>query len=126
VINITGDRRRWGTAAEAFLITGIIGALGAVVAGLRDWQDTDPPARRIGLTRGLLNIAGDVLFTGSVRARKRKSRGLGRCLSASCHAHFAELDHATEAWASIREAAERAHSRCCTARMTRSTKTLSA
>jgi hypothetical protein len=82
VIDITTDRGRWGAAADGSLNLGIIGALCAAVAGLTEWQDTDPPARRIGLMHGLLNIAGVRLSTGSVIARKRKLRGLGRCLSA--------------------------------------------
>jgi nitrite reductase/ring-hydroxylating ferredoxin subunit/uncharacterized membrane protein len=82
VIDMAGNRPEWGAAADASWTTGIIGALGAAVAGLTDWQDTDPPARRIGLVHGLLNIVGVGLLTGSVIARKRKSRGLGRCLSA--------------------------------------------
>jgi nitrite reductase/ring-hydroxylating ferredoxin subunit/uncharacterized membrane protein len=82
VIDITTDRRQWGVAADASPNLGIIGALCAALAGLTDWQDTDPPVRRIGLMHGLLNIAGVGLFTGSVIARKRKLRALGRCLSA--------------------------------------------
>lgn len=82
VIDITTDRRQWGAAADASLNLGIFGALCSAVAGLTDWPDTDPPARRIGLMHGLLNIAGVGLFTGSVIARKRKLRGLGRCVSA--------------------------------------------
>lgn len=51
------------------------------MAGLTDWSDTDPPARRIGLTHGLLNVGGVALFAGSLVARKRKSPGWGRTLS---------------------------------------------
>ncbi len=82
VIDAMGDRREFGAAADAALTIGIVGALGAAAAGLTDWQDTDPPARRIGLVHGLLNVGGVALFAGSVIARKRKSRALGRGLSA--------------------------------------------
>src|SRR5437870_1225067 len=37
-----GSRPRWAVGAAA---------------GLTDWQDIDPPARRIGLVHGLLNVA---------------------------------------------------------------------
>jgi nitrite reductase/ring-hydroxylating ferredoxin subunit/uncharacterized membrane protein len=82
VIDITTDQHQWGAAADATLNLGIIGALCAAVAGLTDWQDTDPPARRIGLIHGLVNIAAVGLFAGTAIARKRKLRGLGRCLAA--------------------------------------------
>ena len=96
-----------GHSGKASLITGITGALGAVVAGLRDWQDTDP----LGATHwpdpcALEHCWRPVVYRLRNRA-ETQIRGLGRCLSALCHAHFAELDDATEAWAPIREAAER-------------------
>jgi nitrite reductase/ring-hydroxylating ferredoxin subunit/uncharacterized membrane protein len=82
VIDITTDQHQWGESADATLTLGIIGALCAAVAGLTDWEDTDPPARRTGLIHGLVNIAGVGLFAGSAIARKRKLRGLGRSLAA--------------------------------------------
>jgi nitrite reductase/ring-hydroxylating ferredoxin subunit/uncharacterized membrane protein len=82
VIDVVSARREFGVAADGALALGVAGALGAAVAGLTDWQDTDPPARRIGLTHGLLNVGGVALFAGSLVARKRKSRALGRTLSA--------------------------------------------
>jgi nitrite reductase/ring-hydroxylating ferredoxin subunit/uncharacterized membrane protein len=81
VIDLTSDSRECGAAADAALKVGIVGALVAAAAGITDWQDTDPPARRIGLVHAFLNIAGVGLFTGSVIARNRKARGLGRFLS---------------------------------------------
>lgn len=76
------DRKEFGIAADRAMAVGIAGALGAALAGVTDWQDTDPPARRVGLTHGLLNIAAVVLFTSSLIVRKRKSRSSGRMLSA--------------------------------------------
>lgn len=81
-IDAVTDRKDFGVAADGALAVGIAGALCAAVAGLTDWQDTDPPARRIGLTHGLLNIGAVALFTGSFVARKRKSRASGHILSA--------------------------------------------
>ena len=80
-IDAVSDRDAFGTAAGSALAVGIVGALGAAVAGLTDWSDTDPPARRIGLIHGLLNVGGVALFAGSLVARKRKSPGWGRTLS---------------------------------------------
>ncbi len=81
-IDAAANRGEFGTAAGSALAVGIVGALGAAVAGLTDWSDTDPPARRIGLIHGLLNVGGVALFTSSLLARKRKSPGWGRALSA--------------------------------------------
>ncbi len=82
VIDTISDSGEFGAAADSVLMIGVAGALGSAVSGLTDWQDTDPPARRIGLTHALLNIGGVALFTASLVARRRKSRALGRILSA--------------------------------------------
>jgi nitrite reductase/ring-hydroxylating ferredoxin subunit/uncharacterized membrane protein len=74
-------RKQWQAATDAAITVGLLGAAGAAVAGLTDWQDTDPPARRIGLMHGLLNVGGVTLFTASLLMRKRKSRTVGRTLS---------------------------------------------
>lgn len=82
VIDALGGRKEFGMAADAALTVGIAGALGAAAAGLTDWQDTDSPARRIGLTHGLMNIGSVALFVSSLVARKRSKRAYGRSLSA--------------------------------------------
>lgn len=82
VIEAISNRNEFRIAADSAMILGVAGALGAALAGLTDWQDTDPPARRTGLTHGLLNVGGVALFTASLVARKRNSRSLGRTLSA--------------------------------------------
>lgn len=79
--SMTG-RRAYGAAAEAAVTAGLVGAVGAATTGLTDWQDIDPPARRIGLVHGLLNIVSVSLFTSSLIARKRRSRSMGRSLAA--------------------------------------------
>jgi nitrite reductase/ring-hydroxylating ferredoxin subunit/uncharacterized membrane protein len=79
--SMTG-RRAYGVAADAAVSVGLVGAVGAATTGLTDWQDIDPPARRIGLVHGLLNIASAALFTSSLVARKQKSRSSGRNLAA--------------------------------------------
>lgn len=75
------DRSEFNIAADGSLLVGILSALAAATAGLTDWQDIDPPARRIGLLHGLLNISSVGLFASSLIARKRDSRNLGRSLS---------------------------------------------
>ena len=62
---------------------GLIGAAGAAVTGITDWQDIDPPARRIGLVHGVLNVASVGLFAGSLlQDAEAGSRSTGRSLAA--------------------------------------------
>jgi nitrite reductase/ring-hydroxylating ferredoxin subunit/uncharacterized membrane protein len=75
-------RRGYSLAADTAVTLGVAGAVGAAAAGLTDWQDIDPPARRIGLVHGLLNVASVVLFGASLFARRRGSRASGRGLAA--------------------------------------------
>jgi nitrite reductase/ring-hydroxylating ferredoxin subunit/uncharacterized membrane protein len=81
-LDAMGSRRRYRTAADAAVGLGLVGAAGAAVTGLTDWQDIDPPARRIGLVHGLLNVASVVLFGSSLVARRKGSRTTGRSLAA--------------------------------------------
>ena len=75
-------REEFDLAADSAIAVGLAGALGAAATGLTDWQDIDPPARRIGLVHGLLNITSAALFAGSLVARRRDSRARGRSLAA--------------------------------------------
>lgn len=75
-------RRHYRVAADTAVTLGLLGAGGAAAAGLTDWQDIDPPARRIGLVHGLLNVASVALFGTSLLARRRGSRTTGRALAA--------------------------------------------
>jgi nitrite reductase/ring-hydroxylating ferredoxin subunit/uncharacterized membrane protein len=76
------DRREFEVAADAAVAIGLAGAVGAAATGLTDWQDIDPPARRIGLIHGLMNIGSAALFATSFIARRRHSRSAGRNLAA--------------------------------------------
>ena len=78
--SMTG-RRAYGFAADAAVAVGLVGAVGAATTGLTDWQDIDPPARRVGLVHGLLNLASATLFGSSLVARRRGSRSNGRNLA---------------------------------------------
>ena len=75
-------RREYQVAADAAIALGLVGAAAAAASGLTDWQDIDPPARRIGLVHGLLNVASVVLFGGSLLARRNGARTRGRGLAA--------------------------------------------
>ena len=77
---ITG-RKEFGIGADLAIGVGLAGAVGAAVTGLTDWSETDGRARQIGITHGLLNIAGAVLYTSSLACRKSGDRGVGRGLS---------------------------------------------
>jgi len=68
------------SAADACVATGLAGAIAAALTGLTDWQDVDPPARRIGLVHGLLNIAAASIMGASLLRRRRDSRSSGRGL----------------------------------------------
>jgi nitrite reductase/ring-hydroxylating ferredoxin subunit/uncharacterized membrane protein len=76
-----GPRREYQRGADAAVGIGIIGALCAAAAGLTDWHDVDPPARRVGLIHGLLNVVSVGLFGGSYIARKKGNREKGRGLA---------------------------------------------
>jgi nitrite reductase/ring-hydroxylating ferredoxin subunit/uncharacterized membrane protein len=74
-------RPRYRSAADTAVGLGLAGALGAAAAGLTDWQDIDPPARRLGLVHGFLNVASVALFGGSLVARRKGNRASGRSLA---------------------------------------------
>jgi len=75
-------RRQYSVAADTAVAFGLAGAVGAAAAGLTDWQAIDPPARRVGLVHGLLNVASVALFGCSLLARRRGGRTTGRGLAA--------------------------------------------
>jgi nitrite reductase/ring-hydroxylating ferredoxin subunit/uncharacterized membrane protein len=64
--------------ADLAIKVGLVGAAGAAVAGLTDWQATDGRARRVGVVHGLLNVAATAFFTASMFSRKSGNRGAGR------------------------------------------------
>jgi nitrite reductase/ring-hydroxylating ferredoxin subunit len=58
-----------------------------------DWSDVDPPARRLGLIHGLLNVGATALFTTSLILRKRKARSQGRGFAALGYALMSYSAH---------------------------------
>jgi nitrite reductase/ring-hydroxylating ferredoxin subunit/uncharacterized membrane protein len=77
-LDIVYDRREFARGCEASIGLGLLAAAGAAVTGMTDWSDVDPPARRLGLIHGLLNLSGIALFATSFFLRKKKSREIGR------------------------------------------------
>jgi nitrite reductase/ring-hydroxylating ferredoxin subunit/uncharacterized membrane protein len=77
-LDLTSHRREFSLAADTSLAIGLMGAAGAAVTGITDWSDVDPPARRLGLIHGLLNVGVTALFTTSFTLRKKKLRTGGR------------------------------------------------
>lgn len=75
-------RREFALAADMSIAIGLVGATGAAVTGVTDWLDVDPPARRIGMMHGLLNVGATAAFAASFVLRKKKSRIGGRLCAA--------------------------------------------
>ncbi|HET8627188.1 MAG TPA: Rieske (2Fe-2S) protein [Thermomicrobiales bacterium] len=69
--------------ADAAVGLGLLGAAGAALAGLTDWQKTYGKARRVGLVHGLLNVGVVGLYGASLVCRKSGARGAGRALAAA-------------------------------------------
>jgi len=67
--------------ADDAIVVGIVGAVGAALAGLTDWQHTDGKARRTGFAHAALNTLALGLYTGSLVMRRRDARRAGRALS---------------------------------------------
>ncbi len=83
------------TAADATLVLGLVGALGAAVTGINDWADTQGDAQRIGAVHGTLNVAVLGLFGASwvLRRRKRTPRTTARVLAGLGFAVLAVSSH---------------------------------
>ncbi len=81
-LDLMSKKREFSRAANASVGIGLIGAAGAAVTGVTDWQDADAPARRLGMIHGLLNVGATALFATSFILRKKKSRTSGRVFSA--------------------------------------------
>jgi nitrite reductase/ring-hydroxylating ferredoxin subunit/uncharacterized membrane protein len=65
-------------AADASLVFGTLGALGAAVTGLSDWRYLGGGSRRMGVVHGLLNTIGLVLSVVSLILRATGNRNAGR------------------------------------------------
>ena len=92
-LSLITRRREFELAADTSIAIGLAGALCAAATGVADWSDVDPPARRIGLLHGLLNLGVTSLFTTSLVLRRKKSRTDGRIASALGYALLAYTAH---------------------------------
>lgn len=61
--------------AEAAVILGIAGALGAAVTGLTDWSDTYGAERRVGLNHALFNVSALIFYVISLVLRLLQPAG---------------------------------------------------
>ena len=92
-LEMINSRHEFALAADTSIAIGLAGAAGAAVTGVTDWSDVDPPARRLGLIHGLLNIGATTLFATSLILRKRKARSKGRGVAALGYALMAYAAH---------------------------------
>lgn len=93
ILALIRDRHEYELAADTSIAFGLACAVGAAVTGATDWSDVDPPARRIGLIHGLLNLGATALFTTSLVLRKKRSRARGRICSALGYAVITYAAH---------------------------------
>ncbi|MEP7198578.1 MAG: DUF2231 domain-containing protein, partial [Chloroflexota bacterium] len=54
-----------GLASGIAIGLGVLGALAAIVTGLMDWMDVDPPELAVGVIHGTVNIVATILFAVS-------------------------------------------------------------
>jgi len=92
LLDLVLDRSEFAMSADASIAIGVVAAAGAAAAGMTDWSDVDPPARRLGLIHGLLNLGGTALFVTSLILR-RKSRRNGRIVGALGYAVMTYAAH---------------------------------
>ena len=71
-------RTEFGRSAQTAIKVGLIGAVGAALTGVTDWQHTEQRARRLGLLHGVLNTVAAALYTTSLVQRHRQHRAAGR------------------------------------------------
>lgn len=71
--SVTGDTT-YSAGADACVGIGLVGAVGAALSGMADWQHTSRPARRIGVVHALLNIAATGLYITSWLQRRGDER----------------------------------------------------
>src|SRR6185369_10486249 len=92
-LEMINSRHEFALAADTSIAIGLAGAAGAAITGVTDWSDVDPPARRLGLIHGLLNVGATALFTTSLILRKKKARSEGRGFAALGYALMSYSAH---------------------------------
>jgi nitrite reductase/ring-hydroxylating ferredoxin subunit/uncharacterized membrane protein len=77
-LDVATGKRPMRHAADASLVFGTVGALGAAVTGLSDWRYLSGGSRRMGVAHGLLNTIGLVLSIATLVLRATGRRNAGR------------------------------------------------
>ncbi|MGH9038689.1 MAG: Rieske 2Fe-2S domain-containing protein [Acidimicrobiia bacterium] len=80
ILDLVGGRR-YEDAVEALLALGIVATVPTAASGLADWSGTYGSEQRIGVVHAVSNSVSLCLFAGSLVARRRGHRALGRGLS---------------------------------------------
>jgi nitrite reductase/ring-hydroxylating ferredoxin subunit/uncharacterized membrane protein len=93
LMDLIVNRREFASAADASIGIGLAGAAGAAITGITDWSDVDPPARRLGMIHGLVNVGGTALFAISLLLRRNKHRRSGLVASALGYAVMSYAAH---------------------------------
>ncbi len=77
---------RFDSAADVLVGLGCVGAVGAALTGLADWQDTYGRERRTGLAHATLNSTALILFVSSLALRESGLRPAGVAASLAGYA----------------------------------------
>lgn len=80
-IEAVSGRDEFGSAADAAIAVGLVGALGAAATGITDWSDTEGRGRKVGLVHALLNAGATTLYATSLVMRRGNARRAGVGLS---------------------------------------------
>ena len=64
--------------SQALTAIGLVGALGAAITGLNDWQHTHNTPRRVGTLHAVLNIGATVFYVASLIMRRRGNTTSGK------------------------------------------------
>jgi nitrite reductase/ring-hydroxylating ferredoxin subunit/uncharacterized membrane protein len=81
-MEMTTGKTSFGKGADTAITVGLVGAAGAAVTGITDWQHTTGRPRRIGSMHAALNSISMVLYVASLISRKNRNRRLGWGLAA--------------------------------------------
>jgi uncharacterized membrane protein len=93
LLDLILHRKEFASAADVSIGIGLAGAADAAITGATDWSDVDPPARRLGLVHGLLNLGGTAIFATSLVLRRKKFRRSGFIVSALGYAVMGYAAH---------------------------------
>jgi nitrite reductase/ring-hydroxylating ferredoxin subunit/uncharacterized membrane protein len=93
VLDLALDRPEFALAADTSIAIGMVGAAGAAATGMTDWSDVNPPARRLGLIHGLMNLGGTALFATSLLLRRKQARRSGQIVAGLGYAVIAYAAH---------------------------------